>query len=76
MCEALPFRGSASSGIGERWCDRGILKDERSASTPYAGNVVTEPSQYLAAETRYDSIVYNRVGRSGLKLPGLSLIHI
>src|ERR1700709_2865058 len=28
---------------------------------------------YSAAETRYDSIAYHRVGRSGLKLPGISL---
>ncbi len=30
-------------------------------------------AQYLAAETRYDSIDYPRVGRSGLKLPPVSL---
>jgi len=28
---------------------------------------------YLASETRYDSMTYNRVGRSGLKLPQISL---
>jgi L-glyceraldehyde 3-phosphate reductase len=28
---------------------------------------------YNAADTRYDSIEYNRVGKSGLKLPGISL---
>lgn len=28
---------------------------------------------YLASETRYNSIPYNRVGRSGLKLPQISL---
>jgi L-glyceraldehyde 3-phosphate reductase len=28
---------------------------------------------YLASETRYDSMPYNRVGRSGLKLPAISL---
>jgi L-glyceraldehyde 3-phosphate reductase len=28
---------------------------------------------YLASETRYDKILYNRVGRSGLKLPAISL---
>jgi L-glyceraldehyde 3-phosphate reductase len=28
---------------------------------------------YLAATDRYDSMVYNRVGRSGLKLPAISL---
>jgi L-glyceraldehyde 3-phosphate reductase len=28
---------------------------------------------YLAAETRYDSMIYNRSGRSGLKLPAISL---
>ena len=28
---------------------------------------------YLASETRYDSMVYNRTGRSGLKLPAISL---
>ncbi|HSJ89787.1 MAG TPA: L-glyceraldehyde 3-phosphate reductase [Anaerolineales bacterium] len=28
---------------------------------------------YLASDTRYDSMVYNRVGRSGLKLPAISL---
>lgn len=28
---------------------------------------------YLAASTRYDSMIYNRVGRSGLKLPAISL---
>jgi L-glyceraldehyde 3-phosphate reductase len=28
---------------------------------------------YSAAETRYDSIDYQRVGKSGLKLPGISL---
>lgn len=28
---------------------------------------------YLAASTRYDSMVYNRTGRSGLKLPAISL---
>ncbi len=28
---------------------------------------------YLAAETRYDSMPYRRVGRSGLKLPAISL---
>jgi L-glyceraldehyde 3-phosphate reductase len=28
---------------------------------------------YLASATRYDSMVYNRVGRSGLKLPAISL---
>jgi len=28
---------------------------------------------YLAAETRYDKMIYNRTGRSGLKLPAISL---
>jgi L-glyceraldehyde 3-phosphate reductase len=28
---------------------------------------------YLASDTRYDSMTYNRVGRSGLKLPAISL---
>jgi L-glyceraldehyde 3-phosphate reductase len=28
---------------------------------------------YLAAPTRYDSMIYNRTGRSGLKLPAISL---
>ncbi|MCL4529610.1 MAG: L-glyceraldehyde 3-phosphate reductase [Chloroflexi bacterium] len=28
---------------------------------------------YLASETRYNSMTYNRVGRSGLKLPAISL---
>jgi L-glyceraldehyde 3-phosphate reductase len=28
---------------------------------------------YLAAETRYDGMIYNRCGRSGLKLPAVSL---
>ena len=28
---------------------------------------------YLSSETRYDKMVYNRVGRSGLKLPAISL---
>lgn len=28
---------------------------------------------YLAAENRYDKMIYNRVGRSGLKLPAVSL---
>jgi len=28
---------------------------------------------YIASETRYDSMRYNRVGRSGLKLPAISL---
>ncbi len=28
---------------------------------------------YLASETRYDSMVYNRLGHSGLKLPAISL---
>ncbi len=28
---------------------------------------------YLPAKTRYDSMLYNRVGRSGLKLPAISL---
>jgi len=28
---------------------------------------------YLASETRYNSMLYNRVGRSGLKLPAISL---
>ena len=28
---------------------------------------------YLAAEKRYDSMIYNRTGRSGLKLPAISL---
>ncbi len=28
---------------------------------------------YLASETRYDAMPYNRVGRSGLKLPAISL---
>ena len=28
---------------------------------------------YLAADTRYDSMPYRRVGRSGLKLPAISL---
>jgi L-glyceraldehyde 3-phosphate reductase len=28
---------------------------------------------YLASDTRYDSMVYNRVGHSGLKLPAVSL---
>jgi len=28
---------------------------------------------YLAAQSRYDSMKYNRCGRSGLKLPGISL---
>ncbi len=28
---------------------------------------------YLASESRYDSMPYNRVGRSGLKLPAISL---
>jgi L-glyceraldehyde 3-phosphate reductase len=28
---------------------------------------------YLASESRYDSMIYNRVGHSGLKLPAISL---
>ncbi len=28
---------------------------------------------YLASDTRYNSMIYNRVGRSGLKLPAVSL---
>ena len=28
---------------------------------------------YLAADTRYDKMIYNRTGRSGLKLPAISL---
>lgn len=28
---------------------------------------------YLASDTRYDTMTYNRVGRSGLKLPAISL---
>ncbi len=28
---------------------------------------------YLASETRYDSMTYNRTGNSGLKLPQISL---
>ena len=28
---------------------------------------------YLASETRYDTMKYNRTGRSGLKLPAISL---
>ncbi len=28
---------------------------------------------YLASDTRYNSMIYNRVGRSGLKLPAISL---
>ena len=28
---------------------------------------------YVAAETRYETMKYNRVGRSGLKLPAISL---
>ena len=28
---------------------------------------------YLAAENRYDTMIYNRTGRSGLKLPAISL---
>jgi len=28
---------------------------------------------YIASETRYNSMLYNRVGRSGLKLPAISL---
>ncbi len=28
---------------------------------------------YIASQTRYDSVLYNRVGRSGLKLPAISL---
>ena len=35
--------------------------------------MTTDSTQYEAAETRYDSIEYKRVGRSGLKLPGISL---
>ena len=28
---------------------------------------------YLASEARYDKMIYNRTGRSGLKLPAISL---
>ena len=28
---------------------------------------------YLASDIRYNSMTYNRVGRSGLKLPAISL---
>ena len=28
---------------------------------------------YLASDNRYDKMIYNRVGRSGLKLPAISL---
>lgn len=34
---------------------------------------MTDPSLYHAAETRYDSMEYRRSGRSGLKLPAISL---
>lgn len=34
---------------------------------------MTDPSLYHAAETRYDSMEYRRTGRSGLKLPAISL---
>jgi L-glyceraldehyde 3-phosphate reductase len=28
---------------------------------------------YVAAENRYEKMIYNRCGRSGLKLPAISL---
>jgi len=28
---------------------------------------------YLASDSRYNSMTYNRIGRSGLKLPAISL---
>ncbi|WP_189451669.1 L-glyceraldehyde 3-phosphate reductase [Streptomyces abikoensis] len=34
---------------------------------------MTDSSLYRAAETRYDSMEYRRTGRSGLKLPAISL---
>ncbi|GHC66813.1 L-glyceraldehyde 3-phosphate reductase [Streptomyces cinnamoneus] len=34
---------------------------------------MTDPSLYRAAGTRYDSMEYRRTGRSGLKLPAISL---
>ncbi|MEV5505817.1 L-glyceraldehyde 3-phosphate reductase [Streptomyces orinoci] len=34
---------------------------------------MTDPSLYRAADTRYDSMEYRRTGRSGLKLPAISL---
>ncbi|MFI9721735.1 L-glyceraldehyde 3-phosphate reductase [Streptomyces sp. NPDC052396] len=34
---------------------------------------MTDPSLYRATDTRYDSMEYRRTGRSGLKLPAISL---
>lgn len=34
---------------------------------------MTESASFLAADDRYDSMEYRRSGRSGLKLPALSL---
>ncbi|WP_394298699.1 L-glyceraldehyde 3-phosphate reductase [Streptomyces rimosus] len=34
---------------------------------------MTDPSVHIAANTRYDSMEYRRTGRSGLKLPAVSL---
>ncbi len=31
------------------------------------------PTHYHAAQTRYENMIYNRCGRSGLKLPAISL---
>lgn len=34
---------------------------------------MTDSSLYIAADERYDSMEYRRTGRSGLKLPAISL---
>jgi L-glyceraldehyde 3-phosphate reductase len=36
-------------------------------------NIEEEPVTYLPSDTRYDAMRYNRCGRSGLKLPAVSL---
>src|SRR5260370_11390081 len=50
---------------------RGRIKtiESRNASKAPLGNLMP----YTPSPTRYDSMIYNRCGRSGLKLPAISL---
>ncbi len=70
----MPLRFPATAGARERHITASVSRGPNSAGhrVVIVSGDMTD-SHYRAAETRYDSMEYRRSGRSGLKLPAISL---
>lgn len=70
----MPLRFPATAGTRERHITASVSRGPNSAghrAVIVSGDMTD--SHYRTAETRYDSMEYRRSGRSGLKLPAISL---